>query len=153
MIFDSLKNMDNYKKNAELYSILQYLKGLKAGELPAPGTVIKKDEILCNPVSFTTKPEDECLFEAHQKFIDLHYIVEGTEKIVTADVKSLSVHTPYDSDKDIGFYTGEGFGHYLLKKGDFMVCYPSDAHKVAIMQEKPESVTKIVVKIHVETDN
>ena len=30
-----------------------------------------------------------------------------------------------------------------------MVCFPSDAHKVAMMDKTPETVKKIVVKIRV----
>lgn len=147
MIFDSIKNLDNYKKNSELYNVLSYLKNLN--ELPAPNTILKENYIFCNPVFFTTKPETECLYEAHEKFIDLHYIVNGSEKIATADTMSLTIHTPYDDNKDIGFYTGQQYGSYILNKGDFMICFPSDAHKVAIAPKTPDAVEKIVVKIKV----
>lgn len=147
MVFDSICNIQNYKHDSVLYPILCYLKNLKPGELPKPGTVLKEDSAFCNPVIFTTKPEDECVFEAHKKYIDLHYIVKGTEKIATADVKSLREKTAFDWGKDIGFYTGEKTGQYLLHHGDFMVCHPSDAHMVAMMDERPEPVEKIVVKI------
>ena len=68
------------------------------------------------------------------------------------NVCGLQVKTPFSQEKDIGFYTGQESGRYLLKPGDFMVCYPSDAHKVAMMNEKPETVKKIVVKIKVKTE-
>lgn len=149
MIFDSIKNLDNYKKNNELYDILCYLNSLN--ELPSPNTVLKENSVFCNPVCFTTKPESECIFEAHENFIDLHYIVKGSEKIATADTNSLTPHTPYDANKDIGFYTGKQYGSYILNKCDFMICFPSDAHMVAIAPENPEAVEKIVVKIKVGT--
>lgn len=41
-------------------------------------------------------------------------------------------------------------GSYLLKTGDFMVCFPSDAHKVGMMNTVPGMVKKVVVKIRVE---
>lgn len=45
-------------------------------------------------------------------------------------------------EKDIGFYQGNESGSYLLKPGEFMICFPSDAHKVAIMDKLPETVKK-----------
>ena len=93
--------------------------------------------------------EKECMYEAHQKYIDVHYIIEGVERIATADVSSLQIQTPFSEEKDIGFYQGDESGGYLLKAGEFMVCFPSDAHKVAMMDKSPEIVKKIVVKIKV----
>ena len=89
------------------------------------------------------------MYEAHQKYIDVHYIIEGVERIATADVSSLQIQTPFSEEKDIGFYQGDESGGYLLKAGEFMLCFPSDAHKVAMMDKSPEIVKKIVVKIKV----
>ena len=80
--------------------------------------------------------------KAHQKYIDVHYIIEGVERIATADVSSLQIQTPFSEEKDIGFYQGDESGGYLLKAGEFMVCFPSDAHKVAMMDKSPEIVKK-----------
>lgn len=149
MIFDSVRNKENYKEYGTLYRVLTYLDSLQEGELPKSGTVISEEEIFCNPVSLTSKPKELCIYEAHKKYIDLHYIVSGKEGIATADVETLSETVPYDEEKDIAFYKGEAFGHYVLKAGDFMVCYPSDAHMVAMMDERPEPIEKVVVKIKV----
>ena len=82
----------------------------------------------------------------------LMYIISWKElkKIATADVKNLQEKVPFDKDKDIGFYEGCESGSYLLKTGDFMVCFPSDAHKVGMMNTVPGMVKKVVVKIRVE---
>ena len=151
MIFDSLKNKENYKGDAEIYQALCYLDKIGKWEELLPNTVIQEDCSFANPVSFVSKEEKECAYEAHRKYIDLHYIMEGAERIATADVCGLQVKTPFSQEKDIGFYTGQESGRYLLKQGDFMVCYPSDAHKVAMMNQEPETVKKIVVKIKVKT--
>lgn len=77
MIFDSIRNKENYREYETLYTVLCYLEGLHRGELPQPNTVIAEHKIFCNPVSFTSKPEEACIYEAHKKYIDLHYIVSG----------------------------------------------------------------------------
>ena len=147
MIFDSLKNKENYRNDPGLYEILCVLESLEPGELPAPGTLLPGEQGFLNPVSLVSRPEEECRYEAHRKYADLHYIVRGRERIVTADVKELTEEVPYDSEKDIAFYRGEGAASCLLRPGYFMVCYPSDAHKVAVMEGSPEPIDKIVCKI------
>ena len=56
MIFDSIRNKENYREYETLYTVLCYLEGLHRGELPQPNTVIAEHKIFCNPVSFTSKP-------------------------------------------------------------------------------------------------
>lgn len=147
MIYDSIKHMENYKDYPTLYRILTFLKGITPEKLPAPGTTIIEGTAFCNPVTFISKEEKDCLYEAHREYIDLHYIVEGAEKIRTADVASLTAQNEYSTENDIQFFSGAHFGSYTLKPGDFMVCYPSDAHKVAIAPEAPAQIRKVVVKI------
>lgn len=146
MIFDSLENIDNYRSFPPIYRALQELRKLE-GTFPASTIVYEEGILFANPVTLTSKPESECIFEAHRRYLDLHYIVEGTEGIATADVKTLQVQTPYDESGDIGFYQGDSDGLYYLKPGQFMICWPSDAHKVAVMAEIPAPIRKIVFKI------
>lgn len=147
MLFDSIQNRENYKDNRLVYQALDYLSRLRSGELPTPGTILIPDVLYCNPVTLTSKPETECIFEAHRKYLDLHYIVEGIEGIATADISALQTVEPYDEQKDISFLEGNEDGRYYLKPGQFMVCWPNDAHKVAVMNEKPEHIKKVVFKI------
>lgn len=149
MIFDSIRNRENYKENGKIYQALCYLAEIKRWEEVFPDTVIQEGTIVANPVIFVSKEEKECMYEAHEKYIDVHYIMEGVERIATADVSSLQIKTPFSEQRDIGFYQGDESGRYLLKPGEFMVCFPSDAHKVAMMDKTPETVKKIVIKIRV----
>lgn len=147
MIFDTIQNKDHYKDNALLYQALTYLEHLTPKTFPETTHVLIPDVLFCNPVTLTSKPEDQCIYEAHRTYIDLHYIIEGVEGIATAQVSSLSVTTPYDSEQDVGFFDGNEDGRYYLKPGQFMVCWPTDAHKVAMMQDAPSHIRKIVCKI------
>ncbi|WP_251391817.1 YhcH/YjgK/YiaL family protein [Mediterraneibacter agrestimuris] len=151
MIFDSINNKENYREYPTLYKALCFLTDLE-GQLPAPNTVIEEGYMFCNPVSLVSKPEEQCIYEAHRIYADLHFIVRGREGIATADVKEMSEKVPYDNIKDIAFYEGEASGKYVLKQGDFMVCYPSDAHKVAMMEKEPEEIDKIVIKIKMQIE-
>lgn len=150
MIFDSIKNKDNYKHFPALYQALDYLDSLPSSGLPMSTVVLDENALFCNSVTFVSKPEDQCRYEAHRSYIDLHFIISGTEKIATSDIRSLTSVIPYDPEKDIEFLEGKADGYYELKPGQFMVCFPNDAHKVAIMADEPATVKKIVFKIKME---
>lgn len=147
MIFDSITNKENYKDIPLLYQALSFLSDLGENELPEANTQLIEGTLFCNPVTLTSKPEEECIYEAHRKYIDLHYIVSGIERIATSDITALSTTTPYSPEKDIEFLNGDADGYYDLKPGQFMVCYPNDAHKVAMMASQPCHIQKVVFKI------
>lgn len=150
MIFDSITNKENYRDFPMLYEALCFLAKLPEQELPSPNTVLIEKKLFCNPVSLVSKPEKDCIYEAHRNYIDLHYIVKGVERIATSQIQALNTEVPYSEEKDIEFLTGEADGYYDLKPGQFLVCFPNDAHKVAIMKDQPAPIDKVVFKIAVE---
>lgn len=95
MIFDSISNKENYKEEKEIYQTLNFFEKLKKWDDVESNAIIQKDWISANPVSFLSKDESECMYEAHRKHIDVHYIMEGIEKIATADVKNLQEKVPF----------------------------------------------------------
>lgn len=149
MIFDTIENKDNYKSFDLLYIALNYLSDMPKNEFPQGSITLIDDILLANPVKFISKQENTCLFEAHKKYIDLHYMVKGEEIISIANTSSLIQTTSYELEKDIAFYDGISDGKYLLKPGLFMVCWPNDAHKVGVMNNTPTEVQKIVFKIKI----
>ena len=100
--------------------------------------------------TYTTKYPEEVFYEAHKNYVDIQYIVEGTELIQTAPVGKLEVETPYSAEKDIGFYrNNRDAATFVLTAGGYAVLYPADAHKPGICEKKPSVVRKIVGKIKV----
>lgn len=153
MIADSIKNIQNYKGYPMVYKALKFLESKKNWDDVEKREDILKDLMFANKVEFITKDEKDCKYEAHKKFLDIHFIFDGEEIIDVADVKNLNEIEEFNEDADIGFYSGLKSGRYILKKGDFLLCYPSDAHKVCIMNEVGTAVKKIVIKISYELIN
>lgn len=150
MIYDSITNKEKYKDNTELYTVLNYLASITENNYPSTKVELNNDDIFINPVQLTTKLQEQCIYEAHKNYCDVHFILSGIEGIAVTDVRQLKEQIPYDTQKDIGFYTGKVPHIYYLKQGDFMYCLPEDAHMVAIMQEQPSPVKKLVGKIRVQ---
>ena len=147
MIFDKIQNHQTYRESVLLDKVLTYM--ATCWELPDQPVELSGRDAFVNPVEFTTKPESQCLYEAHQNYADVHFILEGEEKIIVREIHEVKEHTPYSQEKDIGFYTADCGTEFILRPGDFLVCYPQDAHKVAIAPHSPAPVKKLVGKVRV----
>ena len=147
MIVDKLKNAHfyyginaNYQKAMEF---LQYtdLKNLENGKYQ-----IKNDEIYAIVQEYETKSESKGKLEAHKKYTDIQYIVEGQEKLGYTNIENFSPSTEYDSEKDIIF--GDGDCDFITANPrEFLIFTPEDAHMPCISTKSPSHVKKIVIKI------
>lgn len=91
--------------------------------------------------------------EAHRRYIDIQYIVEGREQLGWSPLShELQVHTPYDAEKDLIFFEHLFPEVYTtLSEGVFAILYPEDVHRpCGSLGQEPEKVTKVVVKIAVD---
>ena len=52
----------------------------------------------------TTNDVNENDFEAHVKYIDIHYLIIGKERISCVPLEKVELKIPYSSDNDIAFY-------------------------------------------------
>ena len=66
-------------------------------------------------------------FEAHKKYIDIHYCISGSEGIGYADVATLTPTTEYDEENDYFLLSGD-YQKVILHEGDFCIVFPEDAH-------------------------
>jgi len=75
------------------------------------------------------KSKDDQLLETHKKYIDLQYVISGRENIGWKFVdKSFEIHKKYSIKKDIAFFTNKPDTYIKLKKGEFVLFFPEDAH-------------------------
>lgn len=96
--------------------------------------------------AYTTKPVEQASWESHRKYLDVQYIVEGTERMGWAPVSSLRVTKPYDSAGDAALYKGDG-AFLTAGPGTFFLLWPDDAHMPGIAAGSPAPVRKVVVKV------
>lgn len=149
MILDNIRHRSAYAEQQDLSLVLEYFFAADEETFPARRVELLENRIFVNPAEFTTKPESECVFEAHRRYADVHYIVSGCERITVSPLESVSPLGPFDAEKDFGLYGGGGGTVCILRPGDFLVCYPQDAHRVSAAVEGPAAVRKLVGKIRV----
>ena len=89
--------------------------------------------------------QDECFFESHIKYADIHLAIKGGEQIGYAITDSLSV-TEVNEDNDCLILKGNGV-NIPLEVGTFMIMLPQDAHIVGICKQNPDECIKLIAKI------
>ena len=116
------------------------------GRLDIPGT-----ECFALVQRYETAPASAKRMEAHRKYIDIQYLVEGREIIGVAHLETQSVTEDYHAEHDAWFFDGrEGVVDLPLQAGQLVVFFPEDAHRPGCQAgNQPSPVTKVVIKIPV----
>ena len=65
-----------------------------------------------------------------------------------APLSAVTVNKPYSESADIAYYTGNG-KIYTIPQNNFIIFFPSDAHRPNITPGGNKVVKKIVIKIRV----
>lgn len=118
--------------------------------LPVGRVDIDGDDIYASVQEYTSLNADTCRFEAHNRYFDIQYVVEGEEQFGYAKRADLTEEVPYDETNDIVFFCEpEEAGTVLLKAGDCIVVAPEDAHKPRCRAKEACKVKKIVIKVRV----
>lgn len=99
--------------------------------------------------SRNTQREDNPVFEAHRRYIDLQYIVQGDEVIRWAHTDRLAETQAYSEADDYALFRGEAQAELRLHAGDWAVFFPEDAHAPCIRLDS-ETCLKLVVKLPIE---
>jgi len=95
---------------------------------------------------YVTKSEG--MLEGHVEYIDIQYIVSGSEIIGWAKKSGQKVAIPYSNEHDIAFYEGE-YEPVKIEAGQFVILYPDDLHMPCLKIDKPSVVKKVVVKVRI----
>ncbi len=152
MVFDNIKNCHIYypmHKNFE--KAFDFIKKAIAEDLPNGRHEINGTDLFANIMEYTIAPEKAGIYEGHENYIDIQFIVSGAERIDVTEIAKTTVTTPYNPEKDIAFYDGgDGLVRGVLENGDFSILFPNDIHRPGMpVKDTPTHVKKIVVKVRV----
>jgi len=140
MIYDKIENLGRYKllDKIKTFDVSNYQKGKFD---------ILGDVFFGIGLEYITKNETECLWEAHKKYLDIHLILEGEERINIAETESMKQTMEFDYKNDYQLFEGKKQQSIVIKKGEFLALYPNECHKTAVKIDQKSSVKKIVFKI------
>lgn len=148
MIFGNISNLDEYSYlNDKFKAAFKFFKDNDLKSFQTGRHEIDGDDLFVNIVSYDTTTEEERFWEAHKDYIDLHVLIEGSERI---DLNFLDNMEKGDYVKEDDFQKAFGEKNStvnLLKQGDFLICYPNDCHMTALIVEDKSNVKKAIFKI------
>jgi len=151
MIKDNLQHIDYYNYlSPGIYFGLKYLKNTDFSTMENGKYEIKEGKVYAIVQDYSSKPESEGKFEAHQKFVDIQFIVEGEEKIGVGNLDDFEENTEYDEEKDIVFLTpkkGAKVSFTKIIAGEYMILTPNDVHMPSIAVDSASFVKKVVLKV------
>ena len=112
---------------------------------------IQGAELFANVQEYETKSVEESFFEAHRKYIDIQFLIEGSENIGWAQTESLSELEAYNAETD--FHKLSGTAQETVAIGGKVACvlFPEDAHMPCLIANggTKAKVRKICMKIKV----
>lgn len=147
MILDHIKNLENYA-GSSIYAALQKIRATDFSALEDITYEVDGRNLYFFIDSYPTRQENDTP-EAHKKYIDIQYMIRGTEKMGVGQLEDMTEEVEARPLNDISFYHGP-MDHITVKEGMFAVFYPNDAHAPCISPDgKCEGVRKAVFKVKV----
>jgi YhcH/YjgK/YiaL family protein len=139
----------SYFKNKERWDkAFIFLKNNDLTKLEIKRHDIDGDNLYAPITDYITKNEEDARYEAHQKYIDIQYVISGVEMIgiVPMSMKK-EVLAPYDGTKDVEFMTVNQAVNTKATPERFFIFFPSDIHRPGVKAGENSQVRKIVMKV------
>lgn len=147
MVTDKIENASfYYGLGSRFQYALKYLTKTNLHALDPGSYVLKRGSIIVKISTYTSRAPETCKGEAHQKYADIQYVIEGKEAIGYAHIGTCSLAIEYDEKTDMAFYTGE-LTEIPINKGYFAIFFPEDVHKPGLYYKESLPIKKALVKI------
>ena len=109
---------------------------------------LRGDAVYCTRFTYETVAPEESFFEAHRRYLDIHVMLAGEERVDLNHPEELEL---FRAEEDGDFYAYRGARHsIILRPGTFLVVFPGDAHRIKVRVNGPETVSKAVFKIRLD---
>ena len=150
MILDRIENAMTYRSvGPRVSAALNYLRRTDFSKLSEGRHELEGDRLFAIVQRYRTKPLREARWEAHRKYLDVQYVVEGIERMgYLSRADELPVRGPYDPEKDLVFYDVRG-DLFEVNAGGFAIFGPQDIHAPGLAAGDPPvagEVLKVVMK-------
>ena len=128
---------------------VQHLKTTDFAALPAGNYELQGRDIHVQVIDMHTRPFADTHPEVHRQYIDVQFLVHGSEKIgVATDTGNNQVGRDKLAEHDLLLYTGmENESTLTMTPGSFAVFLPTDVHRPGCAADQAQAIRKVVVKV------
>lgn len=122
-----------------------FLRRADLATIPDGRHVIDGDHLFAIIARGPARGRDKSPLEFHQRYIDIQYVVSGSDTIGWQPVEACrNLSTPYESDREVGFYADAPDTWLSVPAGFFAILYPEDPHAPLA---GTEAAHKVVIKV------
>ena len=147
MIIDKIENSHIYKAlGKRIEKAFEYIRNTDLKNIQPGKYEIDGENIFALISEYKTKSEQEGKLEAHRKYIDVQYVINGEELMGYAPLGLQQILEPYKEENDIIFFKGEK-SFTKVSSGMFAIFSPQDVHMPGISTGKISDVKKLVIKV------
>jgi len=148
MILDILENASAYEDlNPHFAAAFEFLRDADLPDFLKGRREIDGDNMYAVIAKDSGKKPEDALLETHDKYIDIQYVISGTDTMGWKARKDLGTETDAsDPRNDVAFYTDEPDAWTAVKPGMFAIFFPEDAHMPMISDGE---LHKVIVKVAV----
>ena len=150
MIYDKIDNLEIYAGISEDIRLgLEWLRDVNP-EIDK-GVYELSPRVKAIVSEYTTKEVNENGYEAHREYIDIQYILKGSEIICCLPLEYLKETKPFNPEIDAAFYEEDIVKpqEIVIGNGYFAIYYPHDGHMPCLKTDLPAEVKKVVVKVKI----
>ena len=149
MIYDLIGNKNLYTQLGEKFvKAFEFIEKSVENGIETGKYFIDGDDVYANVSAYETKCEG--VFEAHKKYIDLQFVLEGHEQIFWKNINDCKITKEYDAERDCMLLDTDEPVVLDMPAGTFAILFPDDVHAPGRAYKEVSSVKKIVVKIKVD---
>jgi len=153
MILDRLENAAMYRAlGPRIADALDYLRLTDFSKIADGRYELDGDRLVAIVQRYRTKPLAKARWEAHRRYLDVQYVVQGVERMGYAPLHDrMKVAQPYDAEKDLVFFDTPG-DLFEVAAGSFAIFGPQDVHAPGLVGGSPprvRDVLKVVMKCRV----
>lgn len=150
MIADKLINASLYTDIHPLFTeAFEWLASTDLKNMQDGKHVLNGDQLFAIVQSYETKSSDAEQLEAHKRYIDIQYMIEGEEMVGISFLSDQQPSKEYSTEDDFWLTASAPSFFTKLSAGNFMIFYPTDLHMPCIQEHTSKAVRKVVIKVQV----
>lgn len=147
MIYGDIKDLEKYRKlSKNLHKAIDYILtgSYKNGSIGK--NIVDGDVVYFNLID-KVMTKDENFFELHKKYIDIHIVIDGKERIAFSSTDRLKFKREYKLEDDSELFDGKIEEFVYLNPEKFVAFFPEEAHSALLKVEEKEEIKKVIFKI------
>ena len=145
MIYDKLEYAGQYRALPGLQKGLALLAETDFTSME-DGLYNVSDGLYFRIVTYRTHERSEVKPETHRDYIDIQYILSGTERVGYAPISDVKAPTESYPEKDLYIYPFENMDEIPLRERFFMILFPHDVHAPGVHNGEEKTVRKVIIK-------